>query len=595
MNVLTKPKIFKGRGRIITDILGRRKYTNYDQALNEAVANSLDAKSKEIKIKVNKEFIEIEDDGVGMNEEVLENRYFALGEKNPDLNARALFGIGVCANAALGDALIIETRTANERQGIRAVVDFVKVEAVDIGQYTPEVWEYIDFSDKSYSTKIRIEKLRWKNISEEEIKEYLIKKHWPILIDSEIDIKILINGEVLKAEEPQGAQKFPFDSLKEFRVGKKYVSAQPNLDCGRVRGIFYLIENCKDPSIDVYVQNQRIDSYSGDRVDWVGIKYLRSPEGFKSRLMGIIKVQAEDKEEKAFSGESGKYLILKSGRDAFFEDTFAFRALCAYFNERSNGKVLELPYGGILRLINDEWYKGRGEDIKKTQEFIETLKPDLFSDLQKIFEGEKFKPKTDKKGEDTTTIRKEKTQKGTLRPENVMFKCPQCGNILKVRIPIYKQWSKASKLKKEKLRKKFWTCPACRYLLDPANDKYRRGKIKGTRITKIKLEEGIVTDIRAEALGKKGPRAVYNPDEKVLKINAEHALLVYSIKTSDEAFKCNLLDSIVYAVSLRRSQDKGLDFQGIYNDLCSKFERVIDVSEYERALEKFDLTKIPRQ
>ena len=591
MSVLKKPKIFKGRGRIITDILGRRKYTNYTQALNEAIANSLDAKSKEIKIKVNKEFIEIEDNGIGMNEEVLENRYFTLGEKNPDPEARALFGIGVCANAALGDLLIVESRAANEKKGVKAVIDFIEVENTDIGQYKPKKWEYIDFTGKKYSTKIRIERLRWKNITEEEVKDYLIKKHWPIIIDPEYNIKILVNEGIIKAEEPKGVQKFAFDSLEEFRIGEKHVPTQPDLDCSQVKGVFYLMENCKDPSIDVYVQDQRIDVYSGDRVDWLGIKLLSSPEGFKSRLKGIIKVKAEDKEEKVFSGETGKYLLLKSGRDAFFEDTFAFRALCAYLNEKSKGKVLNLPHGGILRLINDEWYKTRGTDIKKTQEFIEAIKSDIFTDLQKIFKGERFKPKIDKEGEDITKIREEKKRDKTPRPENVMFKCPNCGNIIKVKISIYKQWKKASKVKKVKLEEKYWTCPACQHRLDPIKDKYKRGKIKGVRIAKVELEEGIITDIRAEPLGKRGPRAVYNPDERLLKINAEHSLLVYSLKTSDEAFKCNLLDSIIYAVSLRRSQDKGIGFQEIYNNLCSNIARVIDVSEYEKALEKFELAE----
>jgi hypothetical protein len=586
-----KPKIFKGRGRIVTDILGRRKYTNYSQALNEAVANSLDAKAKEIKIIVNKEFIEIIDDGIGMSEEVLRNRYFTLGVGNPDPQARGLFGIGVCANSALGDLLIVETRPSGASEGIRAVVDFTKVEKTNIGEYEPENWERINFAEKRFNTKIRIEKLRWQNINIKEIEDYLIKKHWPILIDPEYNVKILVNGKNLKAEEPQNAQKFPFDSLEYFRIGDKYVPPQLDLDCGRVRGVFYLIENCKDPSIDVYVHGQRIDAYSGDKVDWLGIKYLRSPEGFRSRLKGIIKVQAEDKEKVFSGGPPGKYLILKSGRDAFFEDTFSFKALCAYLNEKSQGKILNLPYGGILRIINDEWYKARGRDIKKTQAYIEKLKPELFSDLREIFKGEKFVPKIGK-GEEIKKIRKEKTREGTPKPKNVMFKCPQCGNIIRVKIIIVKKWEKATELKKRKMREKYWVCPVCRYILDPLRDKYRRGKITGTRIVKVELEEGIITDIIADALGKEGPRAVYVPEENILKINAEHSLLVYSLKTSDEAFKCNLLDSIIYAVSLRRSQDRGTDFQEIYNKLCSNIQRVIDISEYEKALETFELKKL---
>jgi len=96
------PKLFKAKGRIATDILGIRKYTNYKQALNEAVANSLDWKSSLINVTLSKDYIEIADNGIGMSEDILINRYFTLGENNPNKEARGTFGIGICANAALG-------------------------------------------------------------------------------------------------------------------------------------------------------------------------------------------------------------------------------------------------------------------------------------------------------------------------------------------------------------------------------------------------------------------------------------------------------------------------------------------------------------
>ena len=123
-----KPRIFKGKGRIVTEILGRNKYTNYKQALNEAVANSLDAKSTLIEIELSDNFIEVRDNGIGMCETDLQDRYFTLGEKNPDVTARAMFGIGVCANSALGDHLMVESRKKDSSVGIRAIIDFTKVE-----------------------------------------------------------------------------------------------------------------------------------------------------------------------------------------------------------------------------------------------------------------------------------------------------------------------------------------------------------------------------------------------------------------------------------------------------------------------------------
>ncbi len=72
-------------------------------------------------------------------------------------------------------------------------------------------------------------------------------------------------------------------------------------------------------------------------------------------------------------------------------------------------------------------------------------------------------------------------------------------------------------------------------------------------------------------------------------MNAQHSLLIYSLKTSDEALKCNILDSILYSISIRRSEENRLEFQKIYNNLCSKIANVIDAQDFEKALDKFQL------
>lgn len=577
------PNLFNTKGRVVTEILGRNKYTNYKQALNEAVANSLDAKSTRVQILLNKDSIEIIDDGTGMSESDLINRYFTLGEKNPDKSARGLFGIGVCANAALGDLLTIESRVKGESEGIKAVVDFNRVEEFNAGDYKPEKWDKINFLD-SYSTFIRVEKLRWSNIDENEVVKFLIAKHWPLLLDRSINIKIEVNGVQVKAVEPEEVEKYEFSNEKQFKLGNKIVPSR-NLDCGKVEGVFYFREaGFDEPSIDVYVKNQRIDAYSGDQVDWLRIKDLSSPEGFKGRIKGIIKVEAAGEVElKERSSLDRNVLTLKSDRTAFFEESLTFKHLVAYLNEKSNGSVLHLPNGGILRVINSEWYKNRGADFGKTQELINKLEPELKNDLSKIYEEEKFKTgsggKLEKKG------REEKGETGR-ESENILFKCPKCENILRVKIGIFKQWQSASNEEKLKLRQKCWTCNACGYILDPIKDKYKRGPIKGTEILKVHLADGFLTHILAEPLGRDGPRAIYIPEESVIKINAEHGMLIYSVKTSDEAFKCNLLDSIVFSIAARRSMDNNEKFESVYNRESSKINKVIDLGEYEDALSK---------
>ena len=580
-----KPKIFSAKGRIVTEILGRNKYSNYKQALNESIANALDAKASFVEIFLKDGAIEVIDNGIGMSGNDLINRYFMLGEKNPDETARALFGIGVCANAALGDSLTVETRPHGVKEGIKVVVDFTKVEQVAIGNYIPEKWEKIDFSNKKYNTLVRIERLRWANIDEKEIKKFLIEKHWPLLMDNTIGTKITVNGEEVKAQEPEGVEKYFFNSDEDFQIGEKFVPKK-DLDCGKIGGVFYLRESgFEEPSIDVYVKNQRIDAYSGDQIDWLRIKDLSSPEGFKGRIKGIIKVEATDEVSwKNRNPLDRNILILKSDRTAFFEESFAFKHLCAYLNEKSKGLVLHLPFGGILRLINAEWYKKRGVDVTKTQELINKFEPDLKNDLRKIFEEEKFE--TGSGGDLTKRTREEKKGINSSKSENYLYKCPKCENIVRVKIGIVKQWQLASDEEKFELRKVYWLCNACGCIVDPTRDKYKRGPIRGKEIFQVHLEEGFLTHILAEPLGREGPRAIYIPEASVIKINAEHAMLVYSVKNSDEAFKCHLLDSIIYAIAIRRSRDSNVGFESVYNRESAKINKVINLDEYEEALSK---------
>ncbi len=592
------PKLFKAKGRIATDILGERKYTNYKQALNEAVANSMDWGSSLIsliKINLSKDCIEIIDNGLGMSEETLLNRYFTLGENNPNKEARGMFGIGICANAALGHILTVETRSKGENEGIKAVVNFDKVNDYILGDYPEEKWERLNFSDKDYSTLIRIEKLKWRDISETDIIDFLIKKHWPLFLDEDIKIEVRVNNKKLEAEEPKDAIKYTFSSDIDFKIGNKVVPKQ-DLDCGLVKGTFYLRENGfgDDSSIDVYVKNQRIDNYSGNEVDWLKInRYLTSAQGFKSRIKGIIKVEAEDEKEYAKRSPMNRNLLqLKSDRTGFFEESIAFKQLCAYLIEKSNGKELHFPFGGILRLLHSEWHKNMGADISKTQELIQAIEPEIKNNLNKIFEDEKLQTK---KGSDQDELEKKtrleikNISKNTS--ENILFRCPKCQDILRIKISIYEEWQKTSNSNKKELENKYWICETCGYLLNPLTDRYRRGPIKGKKLMQIKLIDGSIAHLIADAMGKNGIRSSYIPEESTIMINGEHAMLVYSSKTSIEAVKCYLLDSIIYAIAIQRAKGRTInEFQVIYNELSSKISRVIDLSEYEEASSQLGIT-----
>ena len=591
------PKLFKARGRIATDILGRSKYTTYQEALNEAVANSMDWFANKIWIRLEKNFIEIEDNGVGMSEKVLIDRYFGLGAENLDPKKKGQFGIGICANAALGNILILETHQSGEKYGLRAKINFMKLEQVYLGEYEPESWDnHILFPTNHHGTKVRIEFLRWRNIDEDGIISYIKEKHWPALIDPEIEISIYVNGQLVKIEEPNYDHKFEFDSFKRFQLDKKFVPPMPNLKCGRVRGVFYIIENCEHPSIDVYVKNQRLDAYSGDRVDWLSIKDLRSPKGFQSEVKGIIKVEAQTKtpeeERDPLVHIKNEGLIIKSDRSRFFENTWSFEHLCAYLNEKSNGPVLKLPNGGILRLINNKWYSDKATNFQKNISIVEKQIEELKPEIIKVLKGAEAYRRVSSEGEEKEKSRKlikNTSIEETQVPQNVMLQCTQCGKINRIPRLEIEKWHKSGYKEKLILQEK-WKCLSCGKMLHPVNDKYKKESpiaTSGKILTKVDLGIGQLKTIKADILGERGPRSVYNLEEEVIRINVQHSLLVYSLKISPEALKTNLIDSTVFAVALEIANERGEEFQTVYNNLSVNIGRLLDPSAYDEALEKF--------
>lgn len=598
-NKKQKPKLFKARGRIATDILGRSKYTTHTEALNEAIANSLDWYAKNIWIRIGDDYIEIKDDGCGMSSETIIKRYFGLGEETKDPEKRAQFGIGMCANAALGNLLEIESHEKGESFGTRAVVNFFELEKSYLGEYKPEEWnERVPFDPNHHGTKIRMKLLRWRNIDQKEIKEYLIQKHWLVLIDPEINISLYVGDDLLRAEEPKYDKKYEFDSRKKFSIGKKFVPATPELSCGRITGVFYIIGDCEEPSVDVYAKKQRLDAYSGVKMDWLGIRNLRSPKGFQSELKGIIKVGAttktpeEERNPLFLVKTKGGGLIIKSDRSRFFENTKAFQHLCAYLNEKTNGSHLRLPYGGILRLINNKWYKERAADYKKNISAIEKQVEKIKPELEKVLKGAEVFRRIAQEG-----VKKEKPKKlikkgkreEEIKRENVWFICSQCEKINRIPIKEYEKW-KVANYKEKKNIANDWRCSACGNQINPSKDRYKRESPQskgGKLLAKIDLGIGKLKEIKADLLGEKGPRAVYYPEDEVVKINAQHSLLVYAHKTSDEAFRVNLLDSVILAISIEIAEDLKKNFQLVYNELSANIRRIVDASAYEETLEKF--------
>lgn len=196
--------------------IGQTGYT-VAQALSELIDNSIDARdgSVEVNIKIDKQkgVIFLEDNGVGMNEEVAGNS-IKLGSSRKREGDLGQFGIGLKASCmSLGKKFTLETSPKGHDEEYILVFD--EDEFLSTGNWADFEIQIKKGADKNKSfTRIKIEKLKIKFYGTffDVLKRHLSERFTPFIANDEVVIKV--NGEKIKAE--------PFeifsDSKKDFSI-----------------------------------------------------------------------------------------------------------------------------------------------------------------------------------------------------------------------------------------------------------------------------------------------------------------------------------------------------------------------------------------
>lgn len=555
--------------------LGERKYPIFNDALNEAVQNCLDNKPSRIDILIKENEIIVEDDGVGMNRKELEDDYLCIGKPNPDPEKGGLFGIGILANRALANKTILETHLKGSEKGIQISIDWNKV---DQEIYDVEDKE-IDSPIEKHGTKLKLVDLQsgvFKKIKE--FDKYIGLKRFALLVNPKRKVNIYVNGKMCKSEEPEFDEKIQFSSKLNFPFKGKVVPAQPNAKFGKVEGIIYFSNKAIDSEIrGVHIFDrvgQRIDTYS--KQDWLGLRNLTSGSAFSNRIVGIINVETETIQQDNISIFDKNCLVLKADRSAFFEDTISFDHLKAYLNEAPKGEELNLPRGGVFRLIHNYWYqehqsekaKLRAISAKVINEKLKPLLNDLLKDIKFVW---KTAEESDEEREKPRKKIKTKKEYKTKIIRNKLLKCPECEVINKVSILIYELW----KIGDEKVREKNPVfCNNCTNQLNPLKDLYKyrspAKKPKDKIITKVQIGKGKLVDIDHQSLGKDAGLAEYLIDDEVLIINDEHVFYQNAVKYEDEnMLLSHTLNASFFAIAKAKSEEENTDFFDIYNYLCA--------------------------
>lgn len=196
--------------------IGQTGYT-VAQALSELIDNSIDARdgSVEINIKIDKQkgVIFIEDNGIGMNEEIAGNS-IKLGSSRKREGDLGQFGIGLKASCmSLGKKFTLKTSPKGHDE--EYVLVFDEDEFLSTGNWADFEIQIKKGADKNKSfTRIKIEKLKIKFYGTffEVLKRHLSERFTPFITNDEVVIKV--NGEKVKAEP---FDIFP-DSKKDFSI-----------------------------------------------------------------------------------------------------------------------------------------------------------------------------------------------------------------------------------------------------------------------------------------------------------------------------------------------------------------------------------------
>jgi hypothetical protein len=207
----------------VLDHLGINLYSNIAAVLTEAVANAWDADAETVTVRVDpdNEWIEIEDDGIGMSVEDMNGKYLRVGYRRRDENTAhgsiTAKGRRVMGRKGLGKlslfsiAEVIEVQSAKDGQmnGFRMTVDGIH-EAVQAKQpYHPDPLPASELT-VAKGTKIVLRKIKRKRlgVGVAALRKRLSRRF--SIIGEKHEFKITIDGQPISAADRGDLPKVQF-------------------------------------------------------------------------------------------------------------------------------------------------------------------------------------------------------------------------------------------------------------------------------------------------------------------------------------------------------------------------------------------------
>jgi len=195
----------------VLDHLGINLYSNEAAVLTEAVANAWDADAKEVRIEleVDDDLVVIQDDGIGMTVQDMNDKYLRVGYKRREAepgttpNGRVVMGrkgLGKLSLFSIADTVEIQSCKDGERHGLRMSSEAIReVMKICTSEYLPDPLE-VDKIDVTTGTIIRLSSLKRSRLggTADSLRRRLARR---FSVVGSNEFRVLVNGQEVTAAD----------------------------------------------------------------------------------------------------------------------------------------------------------------------------------------------------------------------------------------------------------------------------------------------------------------------------------------------------------------------------------------------------------
>jgi len=340
--------------------IGVNMYSRYQKAIGELVVNGYDADASFVQVRIDqaRDFIEIDDNGSGMDEDDIRNQFMFLGTRQkraiprtPVYHRLPIGQKGIGKLAGFGIARCIEMTTVKSGVQYQFRLDRDELENSERrGKLNEAVLNRsrIELRERrahaaTSGTVVRLTKLRAESGLIDVDK---VISHLALELPQDSTFRVVVNGRECKRQDVPASKRYSIDHLDPV--------------CGVVKGeIVVARKRLPDPGVLVSVRGRVVG-----RPNWFGV----NREGWRFTIAplitGCVEVPGFDPED--LTGEAE---VIKTDREGFVETHPKYVALAAYMKGR-----LEEIY---RELVQEYEQKEQEEKRSKVNEAIRQVASDL--------------------------------------------------------------------------------------------------------------------------------------------------------------------------------------------------------------------------